>query len=369
MIQEDRASKEKVGQALKACFEGNDLQNVLDILARVMVRAHRRAPLLWCWQVTMWPERGHLLRLNVSSPQKAVPKECVRIKLNGEVALFVERDAFGQEESGAIKQLCRGVGIEPWKTESQRRDCIIVPRTCVQHLSTIYELARVAHDAMIERYTQWPLSDRYREKHSRGLTAFIRESLGDPNVCDPDDDKPLDSRIGMPKQYSLFEKADDGHLSERDSGEPDEVQEALDAAEERAGKRTSGQGRTDPIVRRAIEQYAMAKAEEYYRAEGWQVDPSVATSEPYDLRCTRDSVELHVEVKGTQSEGHQIILTYNEVDHACNYSHVELFIVTRIALDESGLPSGGEVHGPWRPWEIDEGQLKVIAYVYTVPPL
>lgn len=186
----------------------------------------------------MWP-KGRLLRLNVSD-RTTLGKECVRIKSNGEVTLFVERDALGQEERRAIKQQCKDITIEPWETESQRRDCTIVPRSCSQHLPVVYELARDANDAMIERYTQWTLNDQYKEAHSHGLTAFVREYLGNSGICDPDDSKPTDNRTVTPKQFSLFDQAEDSCPTEPDSPESDEVQEALVSAAERAGKALPG---------------------------------------------------------------------------------------------------------------------------------
>ena len=57
------------------------------------------------------------------------------------------------------------------------------------------------------------------------------------------------------------------------------------------------------------------KASEHYSDLGWSVG-DVSLSESYDLRCTRQGEELHVEVKGTTSQGERVLLTRNEVAHA-----------------------------------------------------
>src|SRR5437879_6402374 len=80
-----------------------------------------------------------------------------------------------------------------------------------------------------------------------------------------------------------------------------------------AGKRRSGQGYIlDADPRRAIEQYAMEHAKAFYEEQRWSV-VNVSVTHSYDLLCTSATgKELHVEVKGTTSDGTQILLTANE---------------------------------------------------------
>jgi hypothetical protein len=102
--------------------------------------------------------------------------------------------------------------------------------------------------------------------------------------------------------------------------------------EEYAGKKRSGQGfSTNADMRRAIEQYAMQKAKAFYEERGWKV-LDVSTTHSYDLLCKADDgEELHVEVKGTTSDGTQILLTANEVRHARDhYPKVALFILGKV---------------------------------------
>lgn len=150
-----------------------------------------------------------------------------------------------------------------------------------------------------------------------------------------------------------------------------EIQEVCDFIEIRSGKHLGGQGFKTSIEERiAIERYAMAKAESYYRGQGWSVNPDVHKNEPFDLHCTRSNgKELRVEVKGTTSEGTNILLTEGEVKHARKHTNVALFIVANITLSSmSGKlePSGGTtiIRQPWR---VDDGELTPLAYKYTTP--
>ncbi len=137
-----------------------------------------------------------------------------------------------------------------------------------------------------------------------------------------------------------------------------------------AGRRSGGQGfRVSAEGRRALEEHAMALATTYYRERGWQVE-NVSAHAAYDLRCTRLDEALHVEVKGTQSDGRQILLTRNEVSHArAAFPSVALVIVARIELDRDDAGTIAARGGTVRvldPWALDETGLSALAYEYRV---
>jgi hypothetical protein len=152
---------------------------------------------------------------------------------------------------------------------------------------------------------------------------------------------------------------------------PVEIAEA--AIEDAAGNPgTSGRGQgfqLDQDVKDAVEAFAMNTATQFYREAGWQVE-DVHGSRSYDLICSKDGVSTHVEVKGTTGDGTEVILTYNEVEHARNYSPVALFIVSKIVVqrEETGavVIAGGEIR-QCDPWIISDGTLKAIGYKYRVP--
>ena len=92
---------------------------------------------------------------------------------------------------------------------------------------------------------------------------------------------------------------------------------------------------------------------------------NVSKRRPYDLECTKGKRQLHVEVKGTTTDGDAIVLTNNEVEHACNPRHsCVLFVLHSIALKD-GKASGG-TQRIWRPWQLDRTHLKVVTYTYRV---
>jgi hypothetical protein len=147
-----------------------------------------------------------------------------------------------------------------------------------------------------------------------------------------------------------------------------EVEAALDIVAQVVGDRPSGQGfLVDPVERRALERYAMQMATRHYQARGWQVE-DVSSHCPFDLQCTRaDRQVLHVEVKGTTSNGSAILLTRNEVEHArATYPHVALYIVADLQVGaESSAISGGRVI-VCEPWQPHEEYLRPLAYTYSM---
>jgi hypothetical protein len=92
--------------------------------------------------------------------------------------------------------------------------------------------------------------------------------------------------------------------------------------------------------------------------------------ESYDLRCRRDDQEMRVEVKGTTTDGAEIILTPNEVGHARSYPHTALFILSNISLEKAHdgtvQAAGGNRHA-LDPWRIDDGTLTPIGFRYQPP--
>ncbi len=130
----------------------------------------------------------------------------------------------------------------------------------------------------------------------------------------------------------------------------------------------SGQGfSSDPKKRKAVEKHAEDMALEHYTTAGWHVE---RLGKPYDLRCTRDGEERHVEVKGTTGAPTSVELTINEVLHARNPENtVDLYVVSDIQVDTSMDPykaSGGvpQHHEDWEPAEED---LRPRKYEYRLP--
>lgn len=72
---------------------------------------------------------------------------------------------------------------------------------------------------------------------------------------------------------------------------------------------------TNSKKRRGIEQHAMTRCAQHYRAAGYKVT-DVSAVESNDLLIEKTGQMRFVEVKGTQNAGERILLSRNEVDLA-----------------------------------------------------
>ncbi|MFU8871030.1 MrcB family domain-containing protein [Micromonospora sp. SL4-19] len=131
------------------------------------------------------------------------------------------------------------------------------------------------------------------------------------------------------------------------------------------------QGRLlDPVIRKAIEVRAEDLAEADLRKWGWEVNRVGAYNRGYDLDCRHpDGRTLHVEVKGTQSRGEEVVLTPNEVRHTqgvtrCHAEHA-LYIASEIRIRHDNGVIASEGVGRWlRPWVIRPDDLVPTEYAY-----
>lgn len=151
---------------------------------------------------------------------------------------------------------------------------------------------------------------------------------------------------------------------------PLEVLEALDDADRIAGRprrssRGQGFGLTQP-ERDEIERHSMDLAAKHLTDAGYIVE-DVSGNNSYDFAATRADEYVHVEVKGTTSQGEEIILTRKEVELMTKqYPHTMLIVVHNITLDDtSGSPraTGGTVQVE-HPWRIQPENLVPISYRY-----
>ncbi|WP_134106976.1 MrcB family domain-containing protein [Kribbella pratensis] len=133
------------------------------------------------------------------------------------------------------------------------------------------------------------------------------------------------------------------------------------------------QGRLlDSAARRAMEVYAEDAAYELLKDE-WTVERVGRFNRGYDLECTNDDQVLHVEVKGTQGTGEEVILTRGEVRHHqahgghCEDAHA-LFVLAEITLvREPALRCEGGVPTMLYDWCPDLAALTPTEFRYRVP--
>ena len=93
---------------------------------------------------------------------------------------------------------------------------------------------------------------------------------------------------------------------------------------------------------------------------------------PTTLHCTRDDRTLHVEVKGTTSNGMKALLTRNEVRHTHGTeADVALYVLSGVSVStdrDGGNPTAtGGLERILVLGMIDDHALEPIGYEYTLP--
>ncbi|MEU3758476.1 MrcB family domain-containing protein [Streptomyces albogriseolus] len=191
---------------------------------------------------------------------------------------------------------------------------------------------------------------------------YMREALPDPEVL-------VEDLLYMASLLAAVYKAESAapHLPGDIAPEVVEAEESASKAAGRRSARHPGQGfLLTGEERRAVESHSVHMASEHFKAQGWSVQ-DVGTKKPYDLHLSRGQETLRVEVKGTTSDGSQVILTRSEVEHQRKFAPSNaLVIVHSITLDravEPAVATGGTLECI-SPWVIDDGNLTVVSYIY-----
>jgi Domain of unknown function (DUF3883)/EVE domain len=183
--------------------------------------------------------------------------------------------------------------------------------------------------------------------------------------------------VKMPQEaISLFPRlramVDQAETQPSGIGLASPAEQAEEAVKDAAGKlarRARGQGfQLDQEAKVAVEALAMNMATEFY-SKAWDVE-DVHGTKSYDLVCRRGHEVKHVEVKGTTTDGAEVILTPNEVRHAQGSPCTALFVVSNImverAEDGTVTAAGGE-HHCYDPWQLEDGTLIPLGFRYQVP--
>jgi len=120
-------------------------------------------------------------------------------------------------------------------------------------------------------------------------------------------------------------------------------------------------------IRRLIEKTAEDRAVAHYETNGWTAERVGQFKLGYDLKCTKQDVELHVEVKGTSGKGIDVTLTPNEVSHCRTCPHMALVVVRQIEIGDDETVKETGVMKIFEPWSIDDSRLIPSEYSYRVP--
>ncbi len=121
----------------------------------------------------------------------------------------------------------------------------------------------------------------------------------------------------------------------------------------------------DATRKTVIEEYAEAMVKTHLEDHGYSVD-LVGKRESWDITAVRDTVELHVEVKGSTGTRSKVVLTKNEVKHSRSYGTVALAVVDQIAMTASNQVSGGRLR-VWTNWSARDSRLTATGYDYSLP--
>ena len=120
----------------------------------------------------------------------------------------------------------------------------------------------------------------------------------------------------------------------------------------------------------AVELYAVDKAEKYLIKEKYLVERMPRKSFPYDLKATKENIELHVEVKGKSDTGEKVIVSRNEVKHSkANITNSVFILVHSIKakLTSKGYKASGGKMVVLNPWNIEDKDLSAYTYEYFIP--
>jgi hypothetical protein len=120
----------------------------------------------------------------------------------------------------------------------------------------------------------------------------------------------------------------------------------------------------DSKIRKAVELHAMGRAEKEFKTQGYEVE-DVSKKRPYDLHCTKSHEVKFVEVKGTQSDGLDIVLTAGEVKFIEKKGANSLLCVVhgiRVKGRRKPKAIGGKLS--LEPFDLSAGVLTPLAFTF-----
>ncbi len=124
----------------------------------------------------------------------------------------------------------------------------------------------------------------------------------------------------------------------------------------------------DPVLRSAIENWAVDAAIDYYSGRG--ATDIVKLGKPYDIRLNLDGVERHVEVKGSSLQIDTVELTINEVTHAEGHAATDLVVVDSISWTRTKtgtVECAGGRFRIWQDWTPSASDLAPKRFAYSLP--
>ncbi|MGE2816181.1 MrcB family domain-containing protein [Mycobacterium heidelbergense] len=186
----------------------------------------------------------------------------------------------------------------------------------------------------------------------------------------PIDDVPSDEQIradlivGASWLGRIYDLKDEGLYVPGDSPEVSDGVAALDAISR--PRKIRDRTRLNAAENKVIEQRAVELVRAYFEGLHYETK-DVGSTESYDVKAIKEGQTIKIEVKGTTSDGSDVVLTSNEVGlHEAEYPNNAFAIVRHILLRRNGeqpMATGGELILEM-PWKLDPGRLQPIAYRY-----
>jgi hypothetical protein len=186
----------------------------------------------------------------------------------------------------------------------------------------------------------------------------------------PIDNVPSDQQIeadlvvGASWLGRIYGLGDEGLYVPGNSPEVSDGIAALDAISRPRKKRR--RMRLTAAENKAIEQRAVEVTRAYFDGLEYETK-DVGSTESYDIKATKEGQTIKIEVKGTTSDGSDVVLTSNEVElHESEHPYNALAVVRHITLHRNGdqpTATGGDMVLEM-PWKLDSDRLQPIAYRY-----
>ena len=180
----------------------------------------------------------------------------------------------------------------------------------------------------------------------------------------PDQQIEADLIVGASWLGRIYGLGDEGLFVPGNSPEVSDGIAVLDAISRPRKKR--GRMRLTAAENKAIEQLAVEVTRAYFDGLEYETK-DVGSTESYDIKATKDGQTIKIEVKGTTSDGSDVVLTSNEVElHESEHPYNALAVVRHITLQRNGdqpTATGGDMVLEM-PWKLDSDRLQPIAYRY-----
>ena len=187
----------------------------------------------------------------------------------------------------------------------------------------------------------------------------------------PDADLLQDLSDMLPLLAALYQQPQDPLPAEP---APDETPDGGPAGIAKRTRQRERDSKLDQAVRTAIEKFAENEAERTLGPD-WEVKRVGHLRRGYDLNCRHRPTGriLHIEVKGTQGPGEEVVLTRGEVRHHgayggdCPAEHA-LFVLSQVEVTHTPVITctGGTPFLSWD-WSPEPDALDPTEYTYRVP--